>query len=124
MIKNGYIYFQKEKNSLKIDSVLLTKDKWDCNCYRDDGHLDWIKQWIYDIPDSTKENIDKDYIRFDQVGHGFASIITYYTTDTNKSTFIISEMKNRNLSELTVCSFASFFPFLLSFLLSPEPFQS
>src|SRR5688572_29965272 len=82
------IYFQKTKNSLKIDSVLLTKNKWDCNCYRDDGHLDWIKQWIYDIPDSTKENVDKDYIRFDQVGYGFSSIITYYTTDKNKSTLI------------------------------------
>ena len=74
------IYFQTIKNSLKIDSVLLTKDKWDCNCYRDDGHLDWIKAWIYNIADSTKESIDKDYIKFDNVGHGFLSTITFYTT--------------------------------------------
>ena len=78
---NDLVYFQATKDPIKIDSVLLTKKKWDCNCYRNDGHIDWVKNWIYDIADTTKENVDKDYIKIDNVGQGFSSIVAFYTTD-------------------------------------------
>jgi hypothetical protein len=93
------IYFQTTKNSLKIDSVLLTKDKWDCNCYRDDGHLEWIREWIYDLPGSTKENVDKDYIKLVETGYGFSSTITFYTTDKKKAIMILEKMKTLKLLE-------------------------
>ena len=93
------IYFQTIKNSLTIDSVLQSKDNWDCNCIREHGYLDWIKEWHYGITDSSNTNIDKDYIKFDQVGNGFSSTITFYTTDINKSNVILSEMKEKYLEE-------------------------
>lgn len=101
------VYFQTVKKSIKIDSVLQTKDKWDCNCYREDGRLDLLKEWLYDIPDTTKENVDKDYIKFDEVGYGFSSIITFYTTDRKKADILLNQMINKKMTEEKIQTFGA-----------------
>jgi hypothetical protein len=101
------VYFQTVKKSVAIDSVLLTKDKWDCNCLRKFDRIDLIKEWLYDIPDSTKENTEKDYVKYDEVGHGFASIITFYTADRRKADVILNQMTARKMPEEKIKTFGT-----------------
>jgi hypothetical protein len=101
------IYFQTVKNSLKIDSVLMTKGKWDCNCMRQFERLDLVNHWVYDIVDSTKDNVDKDYIKSLDPGYGFSSVLTFYTTSKEKADIILNEMIIRNMSEEKIKTLAS-----------------
>lgn len=101
------VYFQTIKKSVKIDSVLQTKSKWDCNCLRQFDSIDLVNKWLYDPIDSTKETTDKDYVKFNEVGHGFSSIITFYTSDKGKANLILNQMTTKRMTEEKIRTFGT-----------------
>jgi hypothetical protein len=103
---NELIFFQATKDPVKIDSILLTKEKWDCNCIRQFDDIKKNREWIYDVADSSKESIDKDNLELGDIGNGFSPITMYYTSDKAKAEVILSEMR-KNLKEEKINTFSN-----------------
>jgi hypothetical protein len=62
---------------------------------------------VYDVSDTTIENVDKDYVSFNEVGFGFSSVITYYTSDEVKGDALVDQMRSRGLVEEKVWQVAN-----------------
>ena len=111
------IFFQATKNPVKIDSILLTKEKWDCNCNRQFDDIKRNREWIYDVAGSSRESIDKDNLKLDDIGNAFSSITKYYTSDKTKAEVILTEMQKslteEKISTLSNDSIAARFSFFV-----------
>lgn len=87
------ILFHTTKDAVKIDSVLSKSPTWDCNCIRQFDDISKNREWIYDVNDSSKESVNKDRLKLDEIGHGFGCVIMYTTSDKNKAGVILKEMQ-------------------------------
>lgn len=99
------IYFQMNKSSIKIDSVLLTKNKWDCNCLREDGRIDLVEEWFYDLNDTTEAVDEKASISKSNIGFGYSAIMTFKTSDKKQFQFILNDILKRKFKEEKIQSF-------------------
>jgi hypothetical protein len=101
------IVFQTSKNPIKIDSILLKKPKWDCNCIRQFDDIRRNREWIYDPADTLVESAKKDHVKIDDLGNGFSSITKYSTSDRTRGNLIVSQMQKRKFNEEKVKLFSN-----------------